>query len=412
MFATKEVKKQTKGFAPSSRKQTSRERSDSTKQIDYLSGSTISQQRYLGNSYLQYITESPQTLGQHNTHSGLSTISQDFSHAGFSSCYTGKKGESSKIQTKLTIGPANDVYEQEADRVAEQVMRMPDSSIRAQDQPNVGINIQRISASGGNSLESDHGIQLNQNGGSPLSTPTRTFMEPRFGIDFGHVRLHTDQQAHQTASRIQARAFTYRNHIWLGKGAGETDKGLIVHELTHVIQQGATTQANDAESSSGSGGLKESDETTGDTEPDIEYLYANGTTTCVFPGGLPSSTVTNPNCSAVCTGEHEAQHYSDISPCCAAAGLAYRAAPASDKPGIRTQFFTWLNANRRYFECRAYAVSVVCADREIAAKDCNGTPSPADTACCTHLAAYRTDKASRMVSNCAGGPSLSACPFS
>lgn len=29
-------------------------------------------------------------------------------------------------QTKLTIGPPGDAYEQEADRVADQVMRMPD----------------------------------------------------------------------------------------------------------------------------------------------------------------------------------------------------------------------------------------------------------------------------------------------
>lgn len=166
-------------------------------------------------------------------------------------------------------------------------------------------------------------------------------------------------------------------------------------------------QAKDGPSS----GLKEGDAMQGDTEPDIEFLYANGTTTCVFPGGTPSSAVTNPNCSSVCTGEHEAKHYSDISPCCAAAGTAYRAAAAADKPGIRSQFFTWMNANRSYFECRAYAVSVACADREIAAKSCNGPPAAGDAACCTHLAAYRADKESRRVSNCAGGPALSACPF-
>ena len=73
MFATREVKKQTKGFAPSSRKQTSRERSDSTKQIDYLPGSTISQQRYLGNSYLQSMAGGRQTLGQYTTRSEITT---------------------------------------------------------------------------------------------------------------------------------------------------------------------------------------------------------------------------------------------------------------------------------------------------------------------------------------------------
>jgi hypothetical protein len=35
------------------------------------------------------------------------------------------------IQAKLTIGAPNDVYEQEADQVADQVMRMPEPAIQA-----------------------------------------------------------------------------------------------------------------------------------------------------------------------------------------------------------------------------------------------------------------------------------------
>jgi len=34
------------------------------------------------------------------------------------------------VQTKLTIGQPNDKYEQEADRVAEQVMGMPETEVR------------------------------------------------------------------------------------------------------------------------------------------------------------------------------------------------------------------------------------------------------------------------------------------
>ena len=36
--------------------------------------------------------------------------------------------KSGVIQAKLKIGQPNDVYEQEADRVAEQVMRMPENT--------------------------------------------------------------------------------------------------------------------------------------------------------------------------------------------------------------------------------------------------------------------------------------------
>jgi len=218
MFVTKEAKKQTKGLVPPVKRQNSQDTPDSTRESANAPGSTHFLQRNMGNSYIQSVARGQCTLG------GLPKIQT-------------KNVEEIKIQPKLTIGPANDVYEQEADRIAEQVVRMPDSSSGAQDRPNAGINIQRIPASGGNSLESDTGIRLDPNGGHPLSALTRRFMEPRFGLDFGHVRLHTNQPAHETASKIQARAFTYGNHILLGKRESEQNKKLMAHELTHVVQQ-------------------------------------------------------------------------------------------------------------------------------------------------------------------------------
>jgi hypothetical protein len=53
------------------------------------------------------------------------------------------------------------------------------------------------------------------------------------------VRLHTGPQAQRSAAQIQARAFTYGHHVWLGKGESENNKNLLAHELTHVIQQQA-----------------------------------------------------------------------------------------------------------------------------------------------------------------------------
>jgi hypothetical protein len=40
------------------------------------------------------------------------------------------QGSGVRIQAKLKIGQPNDIYEQEADRVAEQVMRMPEPGIQ------------------------------------------------------------------------------------------------------------------------------------------------------------------------------------------------------------------------------------------------------------------------------------------
>ena len=78
-------------------------------------------------------------------------------------------------------------------------------------------------------------------GGQPLDAATRASMEPRFGHDFGQVRVHTDEQTAQSAASYQARAYTVGGDIVFG--AGEYDPGtregqrLIAHELTHVVQQ-------------------------------------------------------------------------------------------------------------------------------------------------------------------------------
>ncbi len=181
-------------------------------------------QRAVGNSAFQ-------------AHSGLSPIIQRKCACG-GSCARCAAKEETGIQAKLTVGAANDVYEQEADQVADQIMRMPDISAQTEEEKEVlQPKIQRLSESGGGGFDPGPDFQLSRSGGQGLSISTRQFMEPRFGSDFGHVRIHNDQQARQSAAQIKAKAFTSGNHIWLGKGASERDNGLIAHELTHVIQQ-------------------------------------------------------------------------------------------------------------------------------------------------------------------------------
>ena len=160
--------------------------------------------------------------------------------------------------------------------------------------------------------------------------------------------------------------------------------------------------------------VHENDDVSGaDSGPDDRFLYQNGTTTCSFPSGTPSVTINNTDCSAGCTRRHENVHAADIRSCCANAGTAYRAATTdADRTSVENRFYGWLGANRSWFECRAYAESVRCADEEMASRNCS-SPTPANAACCATLSAYRADKESRRVSNCAAaGSSLSACPFS
>jgi murein DD-endopeptidase MepM/ murein hydrolase activator NlpD len=84
--------------------------------------------------------------------------------------------------------------------------------------------------------------------GQPLDLETRAFMEPRFGHDFGGVRVHTDAQAIESARAVNALAYTVGRDVVFGKGqyAPQASDGrrLLAHELTHVVQQrGATNLA-------------------------------------------------------------------------------------------------------------------------------------------------------------------------
>jgi len=155
------------------------------------------------------------------------------------------------IQAKLAVSQPGDVYEQEADRIAEQVMRMPDPAIQrscsacaaggttcSKCETEKRGRLQRRTEGSSESSDSVADDFVRGLGpGQPLDPTTRAFFEPRFGRDFGQVRLHADEPAHRAASQIQARAFTYGQDISLGKGESESDRSLIAHELTHVAQQ-------------------------------------------------------------------------------------------------------------------------------------------------------------------------------
>lgn len=85
------------------------------------------------------------------------------------------------------------------------------------------------------------GMQRSGSGNS-LDMGTRSLMESRFGQDFSHVRLHTDDAAAEAARLVQAQAFTTGRDIYFGRNRyqPQTREGqkLLAHELTHTIQQG------------------------------------------------------------------------------------------------------------------------------------------------------------------------------
>ena len=196
------------------------------------------------------------------------------------------------IQAKLKVGQPGDIYEQEADRVADEVMRMPEPGVQPkpisslsqgpscgdedmegeliqtrpiaekitpliQRQPEVEeeepikeldeeewpIMTKGIS-SGTQQINSDLPVRLNRSkgGGQHLPEADRIFMESRFGVDFSSVKVHTDSNAGQMNKDLNAQAFTYGSDIYFNDGQFQpkTSQGkrLLAHELVHIVQQG------------------------------------------------------------------------------------------------------------------------------------------------------------------------------
>jgi hypothetical protein len=155
------------------------------------------------------------------------------------------------IQAKLTVGQPGDMYEQEADRVAEQVMRMPNSQIRSkEDTPKI---LRKRSIANSPEVHPDIESDLNTQRGSgqPLPGHIRAFFEPRFGYDFGDVRIHTDAQADKFNRALGARAFTLTRDIYIRKQdanlSSQQGQRLLAHELTHVVQQNAVHRSTQGE---------------------------------------------------------------------------------------------------------------------------------------------------------------------
>jgi hypothetical protein len=152
------------------------------------------------------------------------------------------------IQTKLAINQPGDEYEQEADRVSNQVMRMSEPQLKPQ-MEQAGREHGRLQTKRVPSNDSEqiavplivHEILAAP--GQPLDAGTRTFMEPRFGTDFSRVRVHTGAAAEQSARAVNANAYTVGQSIVFGSRqyAPQTAEGrlLLAHELAHVVQQGA-----------------------------------------------------------------------------------------------------------------------------------------------------------------------------
>jgi hypothetical protein len=166
-------------------------------------------------------------------------------------------GNAQRVQAKLKIAEPGDKYEQEADRVAAEVVRqinapalsnqgqavqrqMPEEN--KEDELQMKPMVQRHS-DGGMAATPDlkASIQQTRGSGQSLADNIREPMEQAFGANFGGVKIHADAQSDQLNQSIQAKAFTTGQDIFFREGAYEPGsregQELIAHELTHVVQQ-------------------------------------------------------------------------------------------------------------------------------------------------------------------------------
>src|SRR5437763_8441645 len=137
------------------------------------------------------------------------------------------------LQRKLTINQPGDVFEQEADRVAEAVMRMTGpAATRQETQIDESAQLQRCSCGQSASGQCEEckmqAMRLQRSSaspsgattappivhdvlnspGRPLDAATRNSMESRFGYNFSNVRIHTGAQAAKSAQAVDALAYT------------------------------------------------------------------------------------------------------------------------------------------------------------------------------------------------------------
>jgi hypothetical protein len=161
------------------------------------------------------------------------------------------------IQRKLSIGSTDDPLEQEADAMADKVLRMPEQPFvqrkcghceeeeSVQKKPlasSITPFIQTKGGDGGTASDTvTQQIISTRGGGSNMDRPTQSFMESRFGTDFSDVKIHTGDNAVQMSRELNAQAFTVGSDIYFNSGkynpSSESGKHLLAHELTHTVQQ-------------------------------------------------------------------------------------------------------------------------------------------------------------------------------
>lgn len=158
---------------------------------------------------------------------------------------------SGKLQAKLRVGPPGDKYEREADKIAERAAlsagqkTLHTPPLRDEEAKKTLRRAPEFASGTAITSVGENFVQKT-GAGQPIAPSTRSTIEPHLGADLGSVRVHSDTTSHEAASSLNARAFTYKSDIYLGRGESQDNLQLMAHEAAHVVQQGAVVQRSPA----------------------------------------------------------------------------------------------------------------------------------------------------------------------
>lgn len=190
-------------------------------------------QRTIGNQAARLLEAQMSNVEGDSATTGIARVGHEFSRIPI-----GAKAPS-RIQTELTVNTPRDAYEQEADRIADQVTATPAHSAVS----GAPTRIQRFSGHPNGQVDvAPNSVDQTLAGpGRPLDPALRQDMELRFGHDFSRVRVHSGAVAEQSARDVSASAYTVGHNVVFGAGrftpGTREGRRLIAHELTHVVQQ-------------------------------------------------------------------------------------------------------------------------------------------------------------------------------
>jgi hypothetical protein len=204
-----------------------------------------------------------------------------------------------KVQAKLIVNPPDDQYEKEADRIADAVTEASASTVRRQVDEEELVTTKRASdiqrqeeeepeeeeepiqtkAVSSHAMEVskylEAGINTARGGGQSLPDSVRGSLELQLGHDFSQVHIHTDAEADKLSQQLGAKSFTSGNDVFFREGTyqpgSDSGRGLIAHELAHVVQQDAARVSRQA-AETGQAAAESKEEVQRELKDDVDKL--------------------------------------------------------------------------------------------------------------------------------------------